>query len=303
MKKCVIILSHCDTQEKKEVLVQSLEILRSIGNFDIILTSHIPLPEEIISQTDYFIFDKSNPILKWPRRSMLFWKKVWHNNTSLKLFRGVNDYGWTPLNQIKKGGMLGLSINCSHYYYVNYDLQFTEEVINFIKNDKSKNSILFEATDGDTSHNPGMLLFKLNSRDNGYVVNRLSFDDYLYGDHAEDYFESVLKKIDFETSPIITKDRIQIDEKIDIFNNSTDESYKYYVSNIRHRLNTFPKHILFWEIKKDLLINLDNELKIIKKGETYFFPYKKSVSLLGDGTSVDLLEVPIGKFQYITDEE
>ena len=70
----IIILSHCDTEEKKEVLINNVNKLKS-NNFDILLVSHIPIPSSIQELVEYFIYDKSNPIINWPERGMVFWQK------------------------------------------------------------------------------------------------------------------------------------------------------------------------------------------------------------------------------------
>ena len=54
MKKAVIILSHCNTEEKLQVLKNNISKLKSNPNLDIILTSHISLPQEVVDSVEYF---------------------------------------------------------------------------------------------------------------------------------------------------------------------------------------------------------------------------------------------------------
>jgi len=42
----IIILSHCDTEEKQEILIDNINKIKS-NNFDILLVSHIPIPPSI----------------------------------------------------------------------------------------------------------------------------------------------------------------------------------------------------------------------------------------------------------------
>jgi len=62
MKNLVIILSHCDTEGKIKILKDNLESLNML-NLDTMLTSHCPLSTDIQKEVNYFIYDKSNPLL------------------------------------------------------------------------------------------------------------------------------------------------------------------------------------------------------------------------------------------------
>ena len=42
----IIILSHCDTEEKREILIDNINKIKS-NNFDILLVSHIPIHPSI----------------------------------------------------------------------------------------------------------------------------------------------------------------------------------------------------------------------------------------------------------------
>jgi hypothetical protein len=79
----IIILSHCDSREKSEILIDNIKKLKT-QNFDVLLLSHIPIPSSIQQIVEYFIYDKSNPIINWPDRGMVFWKKIL-GNTNYRL--------------------------------------------------------------------------------------------------------------------------------------------------------------------------------------------------------------------------
>ena len=68
-KNLVVILSHCNDEEKLKVLEDNIKKLKLEG-FDILLTTHIPLPQNTQSQVEYLIYDKSNPLIYWPERGM-----------------------------------------------------------------------------------------------------------------------------------------------------------------------------------------------------------------------------------------
>ena len=69
-KNLVIILCYCDTQSKLDLL--SNMILSLKDKYDILVSTHSPLPLEIQKDINYLVYDKSNPILKYPERGMQF---------------------------------------------------------------------------------------------------------------------------------------------------------------------------------------------------------------------------------------
>jgi len=77
-KNLIIILCYCDTQEKLDILQNTISILKD--NFNILVSSHSSIPTSIQSQIDYFIYDQSNPILRFPERGMKFWKTIGGSN-------------------------------------------------------------------------------------------------------------------------------------------------------------------------------------------------------------------------------
>jgi hypothetical protein len=69
MKRIVLINSYCDTQEKIDVLLENLNILKSAG-LDKFLYSPILLPNNIIECCTYFMYNKQNPILHFPEKGV-----------------------------------------------------------------------------------------------------------------------------------------------------------------------------------------------------------------------------------------
>jgi hypothetical protein len=57
-----IVLAHCDSKEKKEILIENLSILKK-QNKKIILSSHITVDEDVLEKVDYFVCDKKNDMI------------------------------------------------------------------------------------------------------------------------------------------------------------------------------------------------------------------------------------------------
>lgn len=61
-KDIVIITSHCDNQEKVDILIECINELKS-QDYPIIVSSHIQIPDNIYDMVDYVIYDKENPLI------------------------------------------------------------------------------------------------------------------------------------------------------------------------------------------------------------------------------------------------
>jgi hypothetical protein len=64
MKDLIIIGSHCPDFERQEILNKCVDYLKSIRtDFDILISSHVPIPEFISNKVDYVFYDKNNEFL------------------------------------------------------------------------------------------------------------------------------------------------------------------------------------------------------------------------------------------------
>jgi hypothetical protein len=62
MKKIIIIGTHPNEPHKVAMLGRCIDHVRPLG-YDIMVVSHYPIPEEIQSKVDYFMYDKENTIV------------------------------------------------------------------------------------------------------------------------------------------------------------------------------------------------------------------------------------------------
>jgi len=72
MKTLILVDSYADSNRKKKELKNCIESLKAT-NFDILLTSHLPVDNDIQNSVDYFIYDKNNLLLP-------FFTKLWVAN-------------------------------------------------------------------------------------------------------------------------------------------------------------------------------------------------------------------------------
>ena len=62
-KNCIVLFSHADTQEKEEILLESVLKLKKM-DLPIILVSHSKIPLAIQDLVDYSLYEKNNLVLK-----------------------------------------------------------------------------------------------------------------------------------------------------------------------------------------------------------------------------------------------
>ena len=92
MKDLIIIGSHCPDFERQEILNKCVDYLKSIRtDFDILISSHVPIPEFISNKVDYVFYDKNNEFLYEAK----YQNKPWFapSGTDLYIESGfVNEY-------------------------------------------------------------------------------------------------------------------------------------------------------------------------------------------------------------------
>ena len=72
--KIVLISSYCDTKEKIDVLINTIKSVKSY-NLDVMVNSPLPLPSDVINMCDFYVQTKENPLLYWPKKSVMSWVK------------------------------------------------------------------------------------------------------------------------------------------------------------------------------------------------------------------------------------
>ena len=119
MKEIVIFGSYCNTKEKLATLEKNITDAKALG-LDVLVFGRYPIPESTQRMCDYWIYDKSNPILH--DRSLNHWFVVEDKYIS----NWFMDYGYAALEQITK--CLGFANNLDYEiaYWLVYDVDLTE---------------------------------------------------------------------------------------------------------------------------------------------------------------------------------
>jgi|TARA_R110000772_G_scaffold268497_1_gene395798 hypothetical protein len=224
-KKIVLIQSHCNTKEKINFLKNNILTIKNLG-LDVLLFSHIPLPEEIIELTDYFIYDKSNPIM-WDERRHHYWKTF----GPTKLSNTVPEYGWAVYNQVIKGSQLALQQDYDYYYLMCYDTIIGNVVLNCL--DAPSPIITFKHRKPDGVTFDATLIFSCFNKENlNKLINSFDRAEYASQTHliTEEYLKSKIEQLSGKLSNKFVTD--QFHESTDIFNQNThNNKFKIFLSN------------------------------------------------------------------------
>lgn len=128
-KRCFLVTAYCNTEEKKQVLEDTLKNISKYG-LDIILFSHFPVEQNIYDLTTYCIYDYSNPVISSESgRSIVNWEKLYLNNIPFKLNTHAVDYGYAAAQQMKRGILFADKIGYEEVIVLNYDLTVTDKMV------------------------------------------------------------------------------------------------------------------------------------------------------------------------------
>lgn len=267
-RNILIIQSHCNTEIKLKVLSDNLEKLKKF-DLDILLFSHIPLPEEITKKVDYFIFDSTNPIL-WEERRHHYW---WAND-SFKMESTVPDYGWTVFNQII--GSYEFLKNKPYEYFINfcYDVIIDENIESILRNPIS--SLFIHQKPPKRNSNgifePVILgtalifsVFKKHEFDS--LIKTFSKKEYAerYDLIAEKYFEKKLDEIGLYKEPKIAVFDY-LSESQNIFDQSPSKDYSLFLDN-----QTKLKFIFKNLSDKKMMIIVNNQILETQGGQQILY--------------------------------
>lgn len=280
MKKLVLISTYCDNEEKKNVLKENIIKLKSLKNLDVIIISPLDLPDSIVEECDFYFKTKENPILSWPIRMYTHWYELeLPNKKIITLKRGLSDYGWAGLYQVKKLSQIGLTYDYDLFYHIIYDLDIDEFVLEeFKKNESNK---VYPRRD---PHNPETLWettlhFMVFDRDTmKKIVDEISLNNYLTSDGvAEGQVLKWKNKFNIPTADFPVKDKIFYWQDFDFFDYKISKKFKIFVSKnetTQVLLGEEPKYVS--TLTNNLRIVFHgfqsiSEIKIIVNNEEYKF--------------------------------
>lgn len=298
----IIFLSHCDTEEKLNVLEENIKFLKEY-NFDILLTSYLPLPNRIVESVDYFLFVKNNPVLNWPVSAGILWRTVRYKEKYLKLTRFTPDASSAAIIQMINTGNLAVTLDYKHYSFINYDLIITDEVLDTLNNPKP---VLF-SSEGEQETFPSFLFSSFDKPNLKKLLSTISNEDYITGfpsqqikfDYIEDYWKHLSTVFNYERLPYNLHDKINSkNQSLLNFNTDNDLFRVFHQSNFNNfnytdnEIHTEPPRIIFYDIKESFEFSI-NENRLTTTGSTVVIE-DMDITKFGyykDNTYIDLMHI------------
>ena len=301
----IAILCHCNTPEKEELLKKNIDIIKQEGH-DILIVSHIPVSYEIQDMVEYCIYDKSNPLITYPDRGMVYWQYKTVNGRKIKMQNIMPDYGWTALNQILNVSRFALPLDYTHYTFLNYDALLTDVVLHELREpaDFVTSKVQDEHND-DGYRYPSFMLNILTKKNLERLVPLIDKQDYMCDTHlfieggkfrdAEEYWGHITSIF----NQFILKEEME-DQISFVFPNIFDESkhpeFKIFLQNNNtHRridTNSFNPRLMVYENTVDsLVLNVNKTLIEVKKDAVIDLPEIQSIGYTYNNEYVDLTEI------------
>lgn len=125
----VVVLSHADTEKKKSILRRSVLSLKRQGYY-VIVSTHIPLPEDIFSLADHVISETENPVIqaeefsKYSDSSPIFFM----NHSGYELVYGFDyNHSYAAYRLVLNGLIVSDLRGFENTHFVNYDYVIEDE--------------------------------------------------------------------------------------------------------------------------------------------------------------------------------
>jgi hypothetical protein len=291
-KRIVLISSYCDTEEKINILINNIKIIKKY-NLDVMLNSPISLPSDVINMCDFYIQTKENPLLYWPEKSVMSWVRNTDKGKEIVIKRALIDYGWAALYQTRKLSEYALTYDYDRYYHIIYDTEIDDTVVSTFLSDKKCNFYPFH------EHKVSLHLIALDRENLLKFSNLITFDSYLkFNCIVENWLYDTLinSNMDYKIESEKVDDLILYHKDVDLFNYSDINGLVFFI--VKDVVHNDEVCLYFYNNKEkiNVLINVDgvetsydiSNRDIVNLG---FKPYNiKNVLISYDGISSDITE-------------
>jgi len=301
----IAILCHCNTPEKEVLLKENIQTIKNEGH-DILIVSHIPVSYEIQDMVEYSIYDRSNPLITYPDRGMVYWQYRQINDTKIKMQNIMPDYGWTALNQILNVTRFALPLDYTHYTFLNYDVLLTDIVLHELKDPADfVTSKVKDDRSEEGYRYPSFMLNILTKKNLQRVLPLIDKNDYMCDTHlfieggkfrdAEQYWGHITAIFNQFILSEEMVDQISF-EFPNIFNESNHSEFKIFFQNNntfrRIDTNSFTPRIMIYENSvENLIINLNEEKIVVYGNAVIDLPEINTIGYTYNNEYVDLTEV------------
>ena len=260
MRKIIIISSYASTPEKEKTLNDCIERVSNKG-YDVMLTSHYPVPDYIQEKVNYCIYDSDNILLPYSISP-----SFWIDNDMFELEVNINSHNLTICRNMLNGVGLSKIMKYDFFFFMESDNVFSDD--DFIKLDDlssqmlmSNKNLVFFKNQWISEHNEHHINYEtliFGGKVNYFLDNMnlpSTIEEYIqmYSPNRDALYNIVLEKIffnklshledqifiidgsskNFFTSSVINK--YFITNICDIVISNRDDNYILFISNFSDR--------------------------------------------------------------------
>ena len=224
MKDLIIIGAHCPDSERLNLLQNLINSLSNIReSYDILISTHIPIPEYITNKVDYVFYDKKNELIY----DLNYINQPWFSPTPGSYIYSTYVSGYSTYLAAYRlfiGGLgLGKVLNYKKAHFIEYDTtisDFSEIYENTTLLD-NYGSIQYKKESKDYENNlawgiGNIMSFNLNKIDNTFLQYDESKLLSLIKNHPSKTNERVTEEILSKTSLLIKDFQILKDKNIEV---------------------------------------------------------------------------------------
>ena len=231
MKKIALISTFCNTEVKLNTLKQNILKVKDLG-IDVMVISPISLPKPITDLCDYYFQTKDNPLLEWPIRAYTHWYRKEHSSEKiLYMHRGLADYGWAALYQVKKLSQFALSFDYKMFYHMIYDLEIDEIIKQELLDNKNIVHPRRNPKNSEEIWETNLHFIALNRELMEQIEKDITLDEYLRTNGvAEGEVKKWVEKYNIPISKHYVKDTIFYWDDFDFYNYRIYPEFKIFLS-------------------------------------------------------------------------
>lgn len=229
MKYINSISTYCDTEEKKQLLIENINFFKK-HDIESAIISPLPIPEDIQKRVKYCFITDYNPIFDWPIHAFLFWQIIKIGKTNYKLSTTKPDYGWTTVSHIQKMGHILFNHGYENVIFSIYDSDIKDSHMDEIKSNVS--NLLFPSKRDKDFWKVGIHLMCFNYEYFNKFNEKIYLKDYLSKNlGVQPYLKDKLLNDDFNLIDIPVEDKHYKFENEDFFTYLSNSGVKYFISS------------------------------------------------------------------------
>ena len=174
MRKIIIISSYATTLEKEKTLNDCIDKVLNKG-YDVMLTSHYPVPDYIQKKVNYCIYDSDNILLPYSISP-----SFWIDNDMFQIEVNINSHNLTICRNMLNGVGLSKVMKYDFFFFMESDNIFEES--DFIKLDDLSSQMLMS--------NKNLIFFK-NQWISEYGEHHINYETLIFGGKVNYFLDNI----------------------------------------------------------------------------------------------------------------